>query len=77
MGAITVENLTKTYMNGVRALVGASFAGRQGEIFGLRILGWGSGGARGGSVGRLRARRTVSSGLGTPAERVVNGCCET
>ncbi len=35
MDAITVENLTKTYSNGVRAVDGVSFNVRQGEIFGL------------------------------------------
>ncbi len=35
MDAITVENLSKTYRNGVRAVDGVSFNVSQGEIFGL------------------------------------------
>ena len=35
MDAITVDNLTKTYKNGVQALTGVSFSVQQGEIFGL------------------------------------------
>jgi ABC-2 type transport system ATP-binding protein len=35
MDAIVVENLTKTYKNGVQALAGVSFSVQEGEIFGL------------------------------------------